>query len=193
MKEVVSVVVSIIALVISILTVWLTQWRRGNLRMTRPVMVGFLYELPIDEPKIFIRSLLFATGKRGHIVEAMFLKVRRGETSQTFDFWMYGEMQSPIVGSGLRVTEDGVASNHHFLPPKGSGFYFEAGQYLIDVYARIMLRSALVLLHTIKVTLTEDQALALTDKKSWVHFTCGAVSEEYRANVDSSANLLGPS
>jgi hypothetical protein len=105
----VSLVISGLALVVSMTTAWLTLFRHGNLRMTRPVLVGFLYDLPGGEPKVFFRSMLFTTGKRGHIVESLFLKVRRGESSQTFNFWMYGETKALLIGSGLRVGQDGVA------------------------------------------------------------------------------------
>lgn len=78
-----SLVISILALVVSVTVAWLTLFRRGNLRMTRPVLVGFLYDLPAGDPKVFFRSMLFATGKRGHILESIFLRLRRGDASQT--------------------------------------------------------------------------------------------------------------
>jgi hypothetical protein len=68
------------------------------------------------------------TGKRGQIVEALYLQVKRGDEAQIFSFWMYGETKSLMIGSGLRVGEDGVSSNHHFLPPKDEiSFAFFAG------------------------------------------------------------------
>jgi hypothetical protein len=36
-------------------------------------------------------AMLYATGKRGHIIEALYLKLRRGEMTETFDFWMFRE------------------------------------------------------------------------------------------------------
>lgn len=79
----------------------------------------------------------------------MYLKVRRGESTQTFDFWMYGETKELKIGSGLRVGDDGVSSNHHLRPPKNhSSFTFPAGEYVIDAYARILNRGAPVLLST---------------------------------------------
>jgi hypothetical protein len=49
------------------------------------------------------------------IVEALYLKVRHGESTQTFNFWMYGETKELRIGSGLRVGDDGISFNHHFL------------------------------------------------------------------------------
>ena len=95
--------------------------------------------------------MLFTTGKRGHIIESMFLKVRCGEATQTFNFWMYGETKALMIGSGLRVGEDGVSFNHHFPPPKdNSAFQFLDGEHLIEVYASLVNRKAPVLLAKVK-------------------------------------------
>jgi integrase/recombinase XerD len=121
-----SILISVVSLLLSLTVAWLTLFRRGNLGMTQPMLIGFLYEN--DQPKIFFRAMLYATGKRGHIIEALYLKVRRGESTQTFNFWMYGETKDLKIGSGLRVGEDGASFNHHFLPPKDvSSFAFLAG------------------------------------------------------------------
>jgi len=40
--------------------------------------------------------MLYATGKRGHIVEALYVKVRHVESTQTFNYWMYGGNQGAI-------------------------------------------------------------------------------------------------
>lgn len=100
MKDILPIIVSCLALAVSIITAWLTLFRRGNLHMSRPVLIGFLYDLPQEEPKIFFRALLYATGKRGHIIESMYICVRRGESAQNFNFWMYGETQKLMIGSG---------------------------------------------------------------------------------------------
>jgi hypothetical protein len=194
MKDAYAFSVSVLALAISAFTLWLTQWRRGNLRMTTPVLVGFLYDLPAGELKVFFRSMLFSTGKRGHIIESLFLRVRCGESSQVFNFWMYGETKALMIGSGLRVTEDGVTANHHFMPPKGeNNFAFLAGEYAIEVYARIIMRSATVLLSSVKVTLTEPQATALKDKRNGFLFTWGPDSQSYRAQIDTAPASMGAS
>jgi hypothetical protein len=64
--------ISAISLGLSVTVAWLTLLRRGNLGMTQAMLIGFLHEA--DEPKIFLRALLYATGKRGHIVEALYLR-----------------------------------------------------------------------------------------------------------------------
>jgi hypothetical protein len=76
-----AIIISGLALLVSVSTAWLT-FRRGKLRMTQPALVGLLYDHPDDDPKskIFFRSLLYATGRRGQVIENMFVKVRRAET-----------------------------------------------------------------------------------------------------------------
>jgi hypothetical protein len=179
-----SLIMSALALLVSITTAWLTLFRRGNLHMTRPVLVCFLYDLPQEEPKIFFRALLFATGKRGHMLESMFLKVRRGESAQTFNFWMYGDVKDLKIGSGLRVGEDGVSFNHHFLPPKhDTAFQFLAGEYVIEVYASVVNRPTPILLSTVKLSLSQEHAADLRDKRNGVLFTWGPESQRYAAHV----------
>lgn len=161
---------------------WLSLFRRGNLGMTQPMLLGFLHE---DlRPKIFFRVMLYATGKRGHIVEAIYLTVQRAGSTHIFNFWMYGETKDLKIGSGLRVGEEGVSYNHHFLPPRDdSSFTFAAGEYVIDVHARILNRSAPVHLSSVKVSLAPELAGALLDLRKGVLFTWRPDSQTYRAEV----------
>jgi hypothetical protein len=180
----IALVISALALLVSIATAWLTLFRRGSLQMTRPVLVGFLHDLPAGEPKVFFRAMLFATGKRGHILEGMFLKVWRGESAQTFNFWMYGDTKDLKIGSGLRVAEDGVSFNHHFLSPKNEAvFQFLAGDYVIEVHAMIVNRKNPVLLSRVGLALSPEHAAALQDKTKGVLFTWGPESQRYAAQV----------
>src|SRR5260370_11911528 len=134
-KDLFALALRAIGTICELVNVWLGFFRRGRIGMSEPALVALLYDLPIGEPKVFFRALLYSTGKRGQMIESMFLRVRRGEVSQTFNFWGYGE-KSLLPRSGLRVGEDGVAANHHFLPPrKDSPFRSLPGDYTIEVYA----------------------------------------------------------
>jgi hypothetical protein len=146
----IPLVISVVSLLLSVTVAWLTLLRRGKLGMTQPMLIGFLYEGA--QPKLFFRAMLYATGKRGHIIEALYLKVQHGDATQTFSFWMYGETKDLKIGSGLRVGDDGVSVNHHFLPPRDASFAFRAGEYAIDVCAKILNRKAPMPLCTVKLS-----------------------------------------
>jgi hypothetical protein len=84
------------------------------------------------------------------------------------------------------VGEDGVSFNHHFLPSKDASTYeFLGGEYTIMLHAAILNRRAPVLLSTVKLSLSDELAAALTDPIMGVLFTwnpdlrcyCGNVSE----------------
>jgi hypothetical protein len=191
MKDLLSISLSILAFLLSLTTFWLTM-KRGILRMTKPAFIGFLYDLPVGEPKVFFRAMLFATGRRGPVVESLFLRVRRGDAAQTFNFWMFGEIEALKIGSGIRVTEEGVAANHHFLPPMGEHhFEFLPGDYELDIYARIVRRSATVHLQNMTLHLTQEHARTLKDQRSGVFYLRGPDSERYIARADSGPRGIG--
>lgn len=178
----ISVVISVVSLLLSLTIAWFT-FNRGSVGMTRPALVGFLSEEGL--PKIFMRSLLYATGKRGHIIESLYLKVRRGQVSQVFDFWVYGESRPELIGSGLKVGEDGIASNHYFLPPKDASFRFLAGQYMIEVHAKILNRRKPVVLSTVELVLSEEFSDACADSAMGVLFTWMPESGGYRSDINT--------
>lgn len=86
--------------------------------MTRPVQIAFVFENL--KPKVFLRTLLYTTGKRGYVIEGLYLKVLHGGSGHTFGFWGYGEHKELMVAGGLRVTDGGVAYNHHFLQSRAT-------------------------------------------------------------------------
>lgn len=176
-----SSILSVVSLVVSVTVAWLTLFRRGTLRMTHPVQVAFVYE-DRTKAKIFLRTLLYATGKRGYVIEGLYLKVRHGGSTHTFGFWGYGERNALMVAGGLRVTEEGVAYNHHFLQINGQS-YFEEGRYEISVYARIVNRGAEKLLATIKVALSREESTSLHLKRG-VLFTWNPDTKTYHPSFD---------
>ena len=98
-----------------------------------------------------------------------------------------GKTKALVIGSGLRVTEDGFASNHHFLPPTdGNGFKFLDGDYTIEMYATIISAKHPLMLGTVNVMLAQEQA-ALQDKNIGVLFTWGPEAQRYHVHIS-----LGP-
>lgn len=136
MKEIIPIVLAVASLSLSLLTLWITQFRRGRLRMTQPTLLCLTREKPTGRPKIFLRTLLYTTASKGRVIETMFLRVHQPGGTYTFDFWGHTEGGKLTLGSGLFVGQTGIASDHHFNPRHGSeGFLFINGHYRIEVFA----------------------------------------------------------
>lgn len=180
-----SVILSCLSLLVSVTVAWLTLFRRGNLYMTKPVQIAFLSENG-RRPKVFLRTLLYATGKRGYVIEGLYVKLRRRGEDHTFAFWGYGEHEEFKVAGGLRIGEDGVVSNHHFLQTgEGNHFYFDSGDYEIRVYARIVNVSSARLMHKASVTLSEEHATQMHIRTNGVLFTWDPDAERYTPSLYS--------
>ena len=185
MIQTITIVISFVALAVSAITAWLTLINRGTIRMTQPTLVFFGPDGPGGSPKVFLRTLLYCTAKRGRIVENVFIKVRRGESVQSFNIWVYGE-DTLSRGSGLFVGEDGVVFNHHFLLPKdGTPYEFLAGEYLIETYAPLVGDNKPLLLSSINLVLSESHVAAMKEKSAGVFFDWGPDSGKYHAHVDT--------
>ncbi len=155
-----ALLVAFLALGLSALTAWLTLLRKGEIRMTQPTVIYFGPDggskADRAPSKVFLRTLLFSTGKRGHIIENMFLRVHRGETRQNFNVWVYGD-KNLSRGSGIFVPETGLAANHHFLlPADGTFFQFSTGQYVLEVFVTEVGAHRSRLLFTVNLEITPE-------------------------------------
>jgi hypothetical protein len=161
--ELVSIPISIVSLIVSLGTFWLAFIHRGRLKMTKPTIVFFGYDMvPRATPKVFLRTLLYSTATRGQVVEGMFAKVKHGDSIQVCSFWGYAETEKLTAGSGLHVSKTGFAANHHFvLSVHEAEYRFEPGDYDIEVLANVIGRKGAVRLSTIRLTLNPDLASAL--------------------------------
>jgi hypothetical protein len=86
--------ISCLALLVSGITAWLTFFRKGKLVMTQPTVVFFGPDgsrFDSDKNKIYLRTLLYSTAKRGHVVESLHVSLQRNESKQNFNIWVYGE------------------------------------------------------------------------------------------------------
>jgi hypothetical protein len=100
--EVISILISVIALLVSLITLWLAQFQKGTIKMTRPTLIFFGFDASGKELKIFIRTLLYSTSERGQYIENMYIKLSRGKMAQDFNIWAYGDHKI-IRGSGLFI------------------------------------------------------------------------------------------
>lgn len=187
--EFIAPIISALALGVSLATAYLTLFRRGTVRMTQPTVIWFGPDGGRRDDfrctsKIFLRTLLFATGKRGQIVEQMFIRIRINESSQTFNIWVYGD-DKLARGSGLYVGENGVTCNHHFLlPSEAKDFQFRKGSYELEVHAVLLGRRKALNLFRVKLFVDEDQAIQLQENEAGLYFDWGPDSQSYHSHLD---------
>jgi hypothetical protein len=157
--------------------------------MTRPNVVAFAYDSP-KEPKIFLRTLLYSTAQRGHVIENMFVTVQRGDDHQMFPMWGYQSANQLVLGSGLYVPRDGIAAYHHFVPAKKSVDYgFLTGAYTVDVYAELVNRKSPIHLCKLEVFVSLELAKSLVNKNAGIVFAWEPYSREYVGTVNTSPRL----
>jgi hypothetical protein len=136
-------------------------------------------------PKVYLRTLLFSTSKRGRVVESMHVALSRNEMHQNFNIWVYGEREKLVRGSGLFIGETGIAANHHFLTPNdGTSFRFIEGHYRLDVFAHILGDPRATLLFSQTLEISWEVAAALLEPGTGVYFDWGPDSSRYLPHVE---------
>ena len=190
MTDPLTTTVSVLALSVSAVTAWLTLFRRGTVKMTRPTVIFFgadKLRSPEDRPppKVYLRALLFSTSRRGRVIESMYASLSRNETHQNFNIWVYGEREKLVRGSGLYVGETGVAVDHHFLTPGDeNGFRFTEGRYRLDVYAHILGDKNRTLLFAETLEISGEIAAILKEPDAGLYFDWGPDSSRYLTHID---------
>lgn len=188
MENMISVVISLFALSISGVTAWLTLFKHGKLLMTQPTSIFFGPDGGFFEGtknKVYLRTLLYSSSRKGQVLESMHVTLERGETKQNFSIWVYGQKNDLIRGSGLFVTNEGVSLNHHFLlPPDGSDFKFLAGDYRLKVIAKLVNSPTLIQLFSIPLVVSQYQAEELKQKHSGLYFDWGPDQGNYYSHIN---------
>jgi hypothetical protein len=166
--------------------------------MTRPTVIYFGPDKgrPGEQaapPKVYLRGLLFATSKRGRIVENIHVTVARAETTQTFNVWVHGSRTGELIrGSGLFVGEDGVATDHHFLAPHNRQFSFAAGQYRLTIYAKLLGDSGPLAIFSQQLEVTDEIARQLEQPGKGLYFEWGPDSQRYLPHVEQRPAVQVP-
>ena len=194
LNSLVPLVISSLAFVVSATTLYLTFFRRGRLRATWPAVIYFGPDgRKQDGPnKVFLRTLLYSTSRRGHVVESMHVSLTRSETRQNFSIWVYGE-SALSRGSGLFVGEQGFASNHHFvLPSDGATFSFVPGQYDLRLFAKCVGDRHSRELLTVRLVVSDLHSAALPKGECGLYFDWGPDQQAYQAHVRDRPNLEIP-
>lgn len=181
------VFISIAALCLSGISLWQSTWRRGKLCMTKPSLLFIGREGPRNEPKIFMRALLFSTAQRGWVIEQLYLRATNQGGSYLFDFWGYGETEKLSPGSGLFIGQQGAVYNHHFLtrPGNAEDFIFYDGEYQIEVFAKVFDREKPIQLSTFSLLLGGNHAAQLIQIMDMaVYFEWDIDSGKYKSRTE---------
>jgi hypothetical protein len=185
-----SLAISTLALGVSATTAWLTLFRRGTVKMTQPTVIFFGPDMPRSHgdtplPKVYLRTLLFGTSKRGRVIESMHVALSRNEMHQNFNILVYGEREKLVRGSGLFVGETGISANHHFLTPDdGKSFCFTEGHYKLEVFAHLLGDLKPKRLFSQELDISRDIATALQERSAGLYFDWGPDSSRYLPHVE---------
>jgi hypothetical protein len=184
-----SFIISCLAILISGATAWLTFFRKGKLVMTQPTVIFFGPDgskFDSSKNKIYLRTLLYSTAKRGQVLESLHISLHRNESKQNFNIWVYGEKGDLKRGSGLFVPQEGVIFDHHFLLPEdGANFNFHAGMYKLTVVAKLVGGSAFHELASINIAINETQAAKLVEPNTGIYFDWGPDQQNYHSHIET--------
>ncbi|EQD27560.1 hypothetical protein B1B_19109, partial [mine drainage metagenome] len=186
-------IVSTVALAVSLFTLWFTVLRRGTVRSTHPSFIAFRYDFVgkrVPQAKIFFRALLFSTGKRGQVIESLFLRVREGSRQSEFSFWGLGD-KDIIRGSGLFVPETGVATNHHFNPVDPEAmFLFSGGSYSLELVAKLVGRERLVSLWNVALEMPAGVFGPTIARETAVFYSWSPEQRRYVASIENRSGSV---
>jgi hypothetical protein len=186
---IISLVFSCLALFVSVTTAWLTLFRKGRLIMTQPTVVFFGPDgsrFDSQKNKVYLRTLLYSTAKKGQIIESIHITLHRNESKQNFNIWVYGEKGDLKRGSGLFVPHEGVTYDHHFLLPEdGANFKFLSGSYSLVVFAKLVGNTYLQQLFSVNLNISESQAARLAEPGSGIYFDWGPDQQSYHSHINT--------
>jgi hypothetical protein len=160
--------------------------------MTQPTLVFFGPDGPqfIGKNKIYLRTLIYCTAKRGIVIESLHVTVQRNESKQNFNIWVYGDNGDLKRGSGIFVPQEGITFDHHFLQPAdGSNFKFKAGAYRLTVLAKLVGEETPKELMTIKLSISESQELALSSPQTAIFFDWGPDQQNYHPHIRNGMDI----
>ena len=161
--------------------------------MTQPTVVFLGPDGPLfdrEKNKVYLRTLLYSTARRGHVVESLYLSLHRNETKQNFNIWVYGKKGELERGSGLFVPQEGLTFDHHFLLPEdGADFAFLEGSYTLTVFARLVGQLTSIELMTIRISISESQAKSLSQPRTGIYFDWGPDQRSYHPYVQHRPHI----
>jgi hypothetical protein len=181
-----SLVVAGTALAVSIGNLWLTQLRQGTVKMTRPSQIYLGPDGGVKGvQKVFLHTLLYSTANLGNHIEDLYVEVVYSQSSHIFPIWVHSEGTKLKRGSGLFVNRTGVSAAHHFLTSEDNYlFNLHAGDYTINVIAKLAGKKSTQMLHSTKVEISADEAAKLAGQQVGIYFDWGPKSQSYVKKID---------
>lgn len=181
-----SFAVSVLSVLLSGTVAWLTLLRQGTIRMTKPTIVCFAVNVEdqVVIPKIYLRTLLYCTAKRGIVIENMFVNLNQSGSVQTFSVWSYRD-KDLRPGCGVFISMEGVAHEHHFehyfssSSGNSNEFSFLPGNSVLEVFALTVGSKHPLKLAEVHLSLTEQQATALATRKARIWFNWNPALQTY--------------
>ncbi|HEY6529739.1 MAG TPA: hypothetical protein VIZ65_13685 [Cellvibrionaceae bacterium] len=157
--------------------------------MTKPTVIFFGPDgFESKKNKIYLRTMLYSTAKRGQVLESLHISLRRNESKQNFNIWVYGERGNLKRGSGLFVPLEGVIFDHHFLLPEdGSNFTFQGGTYNLAVIAKLVGEPSIQELASIRLVINDSQASELVKPNMGIYFNWGPDQQSYHSHLEKKS------
>lgn len=182
-----AILISTAALFISGISLWLSQIRVGKIRLSQPSQI---YLGPDGGgtfvPKIYVLGFLYCTSQRGRCLESMFVRLRRGETSQNFPVWVHDGPVKLVRASGIFVGANGVGVAHHFLLPPDASFAFQPGEYVLEIFLRATGEKKPILAFECKLSVSAEEARLINSPMMGLYFDWGPDSQTYIKHVKST-------
>ena len=167
--------------------------RKGTVKSTHPSFIAIRYDFVSKrhpQAKVFLRSCLYSTSKRGIVVENLFLNVIHDGKSEEFSFWGYGE-KDLSRGSGLFVGENGVVTNHHFNPLNANELYaFNPGIYKIELMAKLVGRKSLLCLSKISLEVPKGAFEEGVTDNIAIYYNWSPLEQKYIASIEDRNEQL---
>lgn len=159
--------------------------------MTQPTVVFFGPDgsrYNSQKNKVYLRTLLYSTAKKGQVIESLHIALHRNESKQNFSIWVYGDKGNLKRGSGLFIPQEGVTYDHHFLLPEdGANFQFCAGSYSLVLFAKMVGNASLKQLSSVKLNISESQAEKLIEPNTGIYFDWGPDQQSYYSHIDTKS------
>jgi len=151
--------IAVLALLLSAGHIWVSQFWRGRVFLTQPMIFYFGWDDRQEEsvPKIMLRAALFSEGVRGQVVEALSILVKNADGEFEFALWGYDEGHGLMRGSGIFIGSAGHIAYHHFNPVDAEHtFAYSGTDYEVKVLAKLFGRRSPTVLGRYQLSLDQE-------------------------------------